>query len=93
MTAFAYVDRIAIAESESRDQGWGPALYHDFQAWAVANDRPRLAAEVNTQPPNPRSLRFHEIFGFDEVAALPSLRSRRGGRHGHQGTRGHGNRR
>ncbi len=27
-----------------------------------------LAAEVNTEPPNPRSLRFHRRFGFIEVA-------------------------
>ncbi len=64
--SFAYIDRIAIGEA-ARGQGWGPALYHDFQAWALANDRPRLAAEVNTEPPNPRSLRFHQIFGFTEV--------------------------
>ncbi len=64
--SFAYVDRVAIGEA-ARGQGWGPALYHDFQEWAVANRRPKLAAEVNTEPPNPRSLRFHEIFGFGEV--------------------------
>lgn len=63
---FAYVDRIAIGE-RARGQGWGPTLYHDFRAWAEANDRPWMLAEVNTEPPNPRSLRFHEIFGFDEV--------------------------
>ena len=27
-----------------------------------------LCAEVNTEPPNPRSLRFHDLFGFDMVA-------------------------
>ncbi len=64
--SFAYIDRVALGES-SRGQGWGPALYQDFEAWAIANDRPRLIAEVNTEPPNPRSLRFHEIFGFSEV--------------------------
>lgn len=63
---FAYVDRIAIGEA-ARGQGWGPALYNDFRAWADANDRLLLLAEVNTEPPNPRSLRFHQIFGFDEV--------------------------
>lgn len=64
--SFAYVDRIAIGAS-ARGQGWGPALYTDFEGWAIANNRPRLAAEVNTEPPNPRSLRFHEIFGFQQV--------------------------
>lgn len=63
---FAYVDRIAIGEA-ARGQGWGPALYDDFRTWAQLNDRPVMLAEVNTEPPNPRSLRFHEIFGFSEV--------------------------
>ena len=64
--SFAYVDRVAVAESE-RGAGWGPALYRDFEQWAADNQRPMLCAEVNVGPPNPRSLRFHEIFGFDTV--------------------------
>ncbi len=63
---FAYVDRIAIADDQ-RGAGWGPNLYRDFEAWAIDNQRPNLCAEVNVEPPNPRSLRFHEIFGFDSV--------------------------
>lgn len=63
---FAYVDRVAVLESQ-RGAGWGPALYRDFEQWARDNQRPMLCAEVNVEPPNPRSLRFHEIFGFDSV--------------------------
>ena len=63
---FAYVDRVAVSETE-RGAGWGPALYRDFEQWALDNQRPMLCAEVNVEPPNPRSLRFHEIFGFDPV--------------------------
>ena len=63
---FAYVDRIAISDAE-RGAGWGPALYRDFEQWAIDNQRPILCAEVNVQPPNPRSLRFHEIYGFDSI--------------------------
>lgn len=63
---FAYVDRVAIAEV-NRGEGWGPALYRDFEAWAVGQGRRTLCAEVNTVPPNPRSLRFHDLFGFDLV--------------------------
>lgn len=63
---FAYVDRIAISDSQ-RGAGWGPALYRDFEQWAVDNQRPMLCAEVNVEPPNPRSLRFHEIYGFDAI--------------------------
>lgn len=64
---FAYVDRVAIDEAQ-RGAGWGPALYRDFEAWVRENGRTLLCAEVNTEPPNPRSLRFHDLFGFDMVA-------------------------
>lgn len=65
--AFAYVDRIAFAAT-GRGQGWGPALYEHFEAWARQHDKPVMSAEVNTIPDNPRSHRFHELFGFVEVA-------------------------
>jgi uncharacterized protein len=64
---FAYVDRIALAP-QARGAGHGPALYRRFEAWARAASRPVLCAEVNVEPPNPRSLRFHQRFGFVEVA-------------------------
>lgn len=64
--SFAYIDRVAVNEAD-RGAGWGPALYRDFEAWAVDNGRKLLCAEVNTEPPNPRSLRFHDLFGFDMV--------------------------
>ena len=64
--SFAYIDRVAVSEAH-RGGGWGPALYRDFEQWARDNRHPMLCAEVNVVPPNPRSLRFHEIFGFDPV--------------------------
>lgn len=67
---FAYVDRIAL-QSEVRGTGAADALYEEFEMWAKEAGRPVLCAEVNTVPPNPRSLRFHERRGFvvvDEVA-------------------------
>ena len=64
---FLYVDRIAISE-HARGQGWGPALYGHFESLARTRGVPVMLAEVNTVPPNPRSSRFHEIFGFGEVA-------------------------
>ncbi len=61
--SFAYVDRIALGEA-ARGQGWGPALYEVATACGSDNGKPVLCAEVNTVPPNPRSMRFHEINGF-----------------------------
>lgn len=67
---FAYVDRIAI-QPAVRGTGAADALYEEFEAWAQERGLPIMCAEVNTVPPNPRSLRFHERRGFvvvDEVA-------------------------
>lgn len=64
--SFAYVDRIALVEG-GRGQGWGLELYKQFEAWGIDNDRRWLCAEVNTEPNNPRSHRFHEVFGFADV--------------------------
>ena len=66
-TRFAYVDRIALSAG-ARGGGWGPALYHQFEHWARGTERPVMCAEVNVEPPNPRSTRFHERFGFVAVA-------------------------
>ncbi|MDA3040284.1 MAG: GNAT family N-acetyltransferase [Actinomycetota bacterium] len=63
---FAYIDRIALAVA-ARGQGWGPALYEDLESWARSIDRPAMCAEVNTLPPNPRSMRFHLLNGFEEI--------------------------
>lgn len=62
-----YVDRIAIATA-ARGQGWGPALYARFEELGRERGASVLTAEVNTVPINERSLRFHSIAGFEEVA-------------------------
>ena len=64
---FAYVDRIALQPS-ARGLGIADALYEAFEDWARATGRPVVCAEVNTEPPNPRSLRFHQRRGFEVVA-------------------------
>jgi uncharacterized protein len=66
---FAYVDRIALQPS-ARGLGLADALYGEFEEWAAASGRAVACAEVNTVPPNPRSLRFHERRGFEIVAEL-----------------------
>jgi hypothetical protein len=68
LDAFVYVDRIAVAE-EHRNQGVGRMLYEQVISSSEANGVP-VAAEVNSKPPNPGSMRFHHRFGFEEIGVL-----------------------
>ena len=45
-------------------------MYEEFETWAASTDRPLVCAEVNTVPPNPRSLRFHQRRGYEQVAEI-----------------------
>ena len=64
-TRFIYVDRIAIAAT-TQGRGLGAQLYN--AVFALYADRVDcVACEVNTNPPNPGSLRFHKRLGFIEV--------------------------
>ena len=67
--AFLYVDRVAIVEGSTRS-GLGRALYADLEDFARAHGAPRIALEVNSLPPNPRSMAFHERIGFLPVGEL-----------------------
>ena len=66
--AFMYVDRIAVAQ-QHRNQGIGSMLYEQVIASSDEQGVP-VAAEVNSTPPNPGSMRFHERFRFKEVGEL-----------------------
>jgi predicted GNAT superfamily acetyltransferase len=63
---FVYVDRIVVAP-EFRGRRLAGRLYDDLEAFARARAIPRVTCEVNVEPPNPVSLRFHEKRGFEEV--------------------------
>ena len=65
---FIYVDRIAVS-FDQRDGGIGSRLYEEVIAYSLDNKIP-IAAEVNLNPPNPGSMRFHNRFGFHEVGVL-----------------------
>ena len=65
---FMYVDRIAVAQHQ-RDQGIGSMLYDEVIASSDEQGVP-VAAEVNSRPPNPGSVRFHERFRFKQVGEL-----------------------
>ena len=67
--SFLYIDRVMVTE-DARGQGVGVALYNDLFAFAKAqseNGSGRVTCEVNSRPPNPGSLRFHEGLGFAPV--------------------------
>ena len=66
---FAYVDRVEVAQAH-RGTGIAHDLYRSFEAWGRARGAAVLCAEVNTVPPNARSLRFHQGVGFTVVADL-----------------------
>ncbi|MBE1470845.1 GNAT family N-acetyltransferase [Kibdelosporangium phytohabitans] len=63
---FVYVDRIVVADG-ARNRGIGAKLYDLIGEYAAEHGIPRVLCEVNLEPPNPGSLRFHERIGFVEV--------------------------
>ena len=65
---FIYVDRIAVS-LDQRNKGIGSKIYEEVIAYSQEHEIP-VAAEVNLNPPNPGSLRFHNRFGFEEVGVL-----------------------
>ena len=65
---FLYVDRIAVGQA-SRNAGVGQTLYGQVIAHAQQKKWP-VAAEVNLDPPNPGSMRFHRRHGFEQVGEL-----------------------
>ena len=65
--SFVYLDRIAI-DSNHQNHGLGALLYHAVEQHMLKSaEHSLLCCEVNLQPPNPGSLRFHQRIGFTEV--------------------------
>ncbi|HET8795403.1 MAG TPA: GNAT family N-acetyltransferase [Arthrobacter sp.] len=69
--AHFYVDRIVVADG-ARGRGVGEALYAAVfeHAWSIGAGA--VTCEVNTDPPNPGSLKFHGRLGFTEVGSQPT---------------------
>ncbi len=67
---FAYVDRIVVV-AHARGRGLAPRLYDDFAAAMPASVKV-MTCEVNIQPPNEQSMRFHTNLGFTKVGTLVS---------------------
>ena len=65
--SFVYLDRIAI-DSNHQNRGLGALLYQTVeQRMLDSAEHSLLCCEVNIEPPNPGSLRFHKRIGFTEV--------------------------
>jgi len=65
--SFVYLDRIAI-DSNHQNRGLGALLYQTVERHMLDSTEPSLlCCEVNLEPPNPGSLRFHKRIGFTEV--------------------------
>ena len=62
---FAYIDRVAVA-AIARRRGLASRLYDDFIE-SLPGDVSVLACEVNINPPNESSMRFHTRYGFNQV--------------------------
>ena len=64
---FVYLDRIAI-DSNHQNRGLGALLYQSVEQLILDSaEHSLLCCEVNLEPPNPGSLRFHKRIGFTEV--------------------------
>ena len=65
--SFVYLDRIAI-DSNQQNRGLGALLYQSVEHHMLNSaEHSLLCCEVNIEPPNPGSLRFHQRIGFTEV--------------------------
>lgn len=60
---FIYLDRVAFTQSH-QGLGWGSRLYAEVEN---RSDAPLFTLEVNLEPRNEGSLRFHDRLGFVEV--------------------------
>ena len=71
-TTFVYLDRIVVSEN-MRNQTLGEKLYLAVEQRMI-KDRcaPILTCEVNLNPPNHGSIRFHNRIGFHEVGQQES---------------------
>lgn len=65
---FVYVDRIAV-DAAARGRGLARALYAQLFAAARAAGHDAVAAEVNSDPPNPASDAFHAAQGFAAIGS------------------------
>ncbi len=64
--SFLYVDRVIVSSSE-QGRGVASMLYDDLLAFARESGAGRVVCELDIEPPNEASRRFHDGYGFREV--------------------------
>jgi len=64
--SFLYIDRVVVS-TDFQSQGLGQLMYRKIIKKAKEKEYPLLLAEIDVEPANPKSLNFHESFGFKEV--------------------------
>lgn len=65
---FLYIDRIVVGSS-LQGQGAGRKLYGDLMQFARSAGVHTITCEIDVDPPNDVSRRFHAGFGFSEVGS------------------------
>lgn len=63
---FLYIDRIVV-DIGAREIGFGKIIYDAIFEYAKENAVERITAEIDIEPENPISLKFHQKYGFKEV--------------------------
>jgi uncharacterized protein len=67
---FLYIDQVAVAE-DWRGRGVGSLLYRELEVRTRdCGGIPRIVCELNLDPPNLGSARFHDHHGYTQVGTL-----------------------
>lgn len=66
LNSFTYIDRVVVS-SVCRGSGVGSRLYSQLLEDARRSGFEFIAAEIDIEPPNQSSLRFHRKLGFREI--------------------------
>ena len=64
--SFLYIDRVVV-DAAHQGQGIATMLYDDLVAFARESGVGRVVCEIDVDPPNDPSCRFHDRYGFTEV--------------------------
>lgn len=63
---FLYIDRVVV-DISTREIGLGKLIYDAVFEYAKERALGQITAEIDIEPENPISLKFHQNYGFEEV--------------------------